>query len=715
MSGLTSSALANLNDRLSFPQIWVESVCESSEDEEELDVDSRGWNSFIYQASNPKDITVLAQQLPIHPNKVIQSLLASCSTDVSYESSRASSKDNSRHNSFQLSSRSSREGSLEELLNQNPQHVFDSEFEIERLTNQGYYSSAEQASSSLEDPLSQAKNKGQLKDGEGKEGPKQRGEENPVDLGLLVKTLDSKGSPSLETLEYDSHAFIDKQQRHNQGHSTHHGQTKMEDQSKIFEQDGDFLTPVGRSVKDWLNQLHLCGFPYDIISKYRRDDIDEMEDDIWFQDGLFRVFDPYYDISSDDIESVDGKTDQQGMPKGNCMVKLTNGDELLATFRNGFRQGRGSVEGTNLLKHGLIWLRGSYKDSVLMGAGVAVLEEHTLGNLPYRLTLEGNFNDGYLEGPVFGRRPDQNLVFVGQFLKGLPYGVCWLGQDGESWLVGKVDQMGHFTGDNLAYIYPNLKTALLGQFKNGVMLRAQAAQLVALHLNEAHIMEPEMRATKVTPAIRPINQTPNPMQIDSDRAGKNEDSFYSFCPSNSNEVCCNWLLSDPYESETVECLNSAVDGAGDGLFARTNLPQGTLVAFYNGLVIGLEESYANSNMNYQIYVDWANTDSSSFVDIPLACIDKNMYCASYAHKANHSFKPNCTYAAVRHPRFGRIPALCTLRAIQKGEELFSHYKYDMALAPCWYQEAWETTSSSPSSSQGNPTELTNNLDTHPSQ
>lgn len=672
MSGLTTSAFANLQDRLSFPQIWVESICESSEDEDELIVADSGWNSLVYGTSKSKDI----EMLEMHPNKVIRSLLTSCSTDVSYDSSQASSRDNSRKNSFQQSSTSSRENSVEELLGMNSHRIFPSEI-TKRFGNQDYLRSLEHDSHNLKDLPPQAKATEQRE-----KVDCWNGAENLVDK-TLAKTFESEDFSTPNNREYTNH---------NQEQGKSEGFDKLEQPSQNAQQDDDFLTPVGQVVKDWLGKLHLCGFPYDIISKYRRDDIDDTEDDIWFEEGIYRVFDPYYDISSDDIESIDGKQDQTGMPKGNCTVKLKNGDELLATFRSGFRQGRGSVEGENLQKHGLICLKGTYKESVLMGPGQAILEEHTLGDLPCRITLEGNFNDGYLEGPVIGRDPDQNLAFVGRFVKGLPFGVCWLGQDGGSWLVGQVDQMGHFTRDNLAYIYPNLKTALMGQFENGVMLRAQAAQIVTVRLNEANIMEPELRAMKVTEAVKRTNQMPNPMQIDSDKAGKNEDSFYSFCPSNANEVRCNWLLPDPYECETVECLSSAVEGAGDGLFARTNLPQGTLVAYYNGLVIGLEEPYANSNLNYQIYVDWANTDSSSFVDIPLACIDKNMYCASFAHKANHSFKPNCTYAAVRHPRFGRIPALCTLRAIRKGEELFSHYKYDMALAPCWYQEAWENTS-----------------------
>ncbi len=95
------------------------------------------------------------------------------------------------------------------------------------------------------------------------------------------------------------------------------------------------------------------------------------------------------------------------------------------------------------------------------------------------------------------------------------------------------------------------------------------------------------------------------------------------------------------------------------------------------------------NPLFQIYVDWRDTDRSAFVDVPLACTDASRYRASLAHKANHSFRPNCRYVATEHPRFGRVPALETLREVEPGEELFSHYKYDMALAPNWYQAAWE--------------------------
>ena len=99
-------------------------------------------------------------------------------------------------------------------------------------------------------------------------------------------------------------------------------------------------------------------------------------------------------------------------------------------------------------------------------------------------------------------------------------------------------------------------------------------------------------------------------------------------------------------------------------------------------------------------VDWSNTEGSPYVDIPMECIDLDNYRASLAHKANHSFSPNCKFVSVDHPRytilqqirhqicifyimifcfkknyrFGRIPALKTLVPIPRYAELFSHYK-----------------------------------------
>ena len=61
-----------------------------------------------------------------------------------------------------------------------------------------------------------------------------------------------------------------------------------------------------------------------------------------------------------------------------------------------------------------------------------------------------------------------NLMFVGTFNKGLPTGYCWLAKEGQGWLFGEVDENGSFSGDNIAYIYPDLLTAITGTFLNEV-------------------------------------------------------------------------------------------------------------------------------------------------------------------------------------------------------------------------------------------------------
>ena len=62
------------------------------------------------------------------------------------------------------------------------------------------------------------------------------------------------------------------------------------------------------------------------------------------------------------------------------------------------------------------------------------------------------------------------LSFIGHFEDGIPAGYCWSGLLGGAWLWGKVDIDGEFTGDDIAYIYPDMKTAFRGKFRKGIMV-----------------------------------------------------------------------------------------------------------------------------------------------------------------------------------------------------------------------------------------------------
>ena len=65
------------------------------------------------------------------------------------------------------------------------------------------------------------------------------------------------------------------------------------------------------------------------------------------------------------------------------------------------------------------------------------------------------------------------------------------------------------------------------------------------------------------------------------------------------------------------------------------------------------------------------------------------YCASLAHKTNHSFIPNCEFSEFNHPRWGLVPCIQAMHDIAEGEEIFVWYGYDLDYCPDWYLLAWE--------------------------
>ena len=123
--------------------------------------------------------------------------------------------------------------------------------------------------------------------------------------------------------------------------------------------------------------------------------------------------------------------------------------------------------------------RGFHKNGILHGKGRAVIAPFVaFTHINCQIIVEGIFNDGYLEGPVRGLDPYGNLVFVGFYRKGLPFGDCWLAKEGQGWLFGQVDDKGRFTGTHIAYVYPNLCTAIYGTFREEILVEARATVIV---------------------------------------------------------------------------------------------------------------------------------------------------------------------------------------------------------------------------------------------
>ena len=90
------------------------------------------------------------------------------------------------------------------------------------------------------------------------------------------------------------------------------------------------------------------------------------------------------------------------------------------------------------------------------------------------------------------------------------------------------------------------------------------------------------------------------------------------------------MVPDPYEAAHVECRESHLRGAGEGLFARKDLPAGTIVAFYNGVRLpfrlgGPKETWDTSC--YKIFVN-ADFASGERMDIPEDMVSQQKYCAT---------------------------------------------------------------------------------------
>ncbi len=233
-----------------------------------------------------------------------------------------------------------------------------------------------------------------------------------------------------------------------------------------------------------------------------------------------------------------------------------------------------------------------------------------------------------------------------------------------------MDGSGEFSGDNLTYIYPDMRSAFVGRFSRGVMVSARTREVVGASSSGDGGFVP-------VPVFSP----------ESDGDGGGDAVGYS-CATRSS-VGQNPLVPDPYESRTVQVGPSSFPGAGEGLFARRDLPAGTLVAFYNGVRIpyalgGPKEEWSTSG--YKIFIN-ADFTSGERMDIPNNLTDTGRYRATLGHKVNHSFVPNCDQWFFDHPRFGVVPCQRAIRQISAGEEVTMDYEYDPYNCPEWFRKA----------------------------
>lgn len=126
-------------------------------------------------------------------------------------------------------------------------------------------------------------------------------------------------------------------------------------------------------------------------------------------------------------------------------------------------------------------------------------------------------------------------------------------------MVGQVDRAGELTGDKIAFIYPDFRTAIRGQYELGVLVTGHLCRVLSSVQTEAGVIIPVFGNT-----------------IDPDLA-------YHHDPA-SHITISKWpLVRDPWEDSMVEVRQSKMEQAGEGLFAKTDLPAKTIIALFAGV------------------------------------------------------------------------------------------------------------------------------------
>ncbi|XP_069563795.1 histone-lysine N-methyltransferase SETD7 isoform X3 [Brachyistius frenatus] len=165
-------------------------------------------------------------------------------------------------------------------------------------------------------------------------------------------------------------------------------------------------------------------------------------------------------------EVVEGPMDEDDQPHGFCTVTYSSSDRFEGHFTHGEKNGKGKFfffDGSTL--------EGFYVDDALQGQGVYTYEDGGV--------LNGTYVDGDLNGPAQEFDGEGHLGFKGQYKDNNRCGECWIYYPDEGCVFGEVNEEGEMTGDLVAYIYPDGRTALYGSFVDGELIEARLATLIS--------------------------------------------------------------------------------------------------------------------------------------------------------------------------------------------------------------------------------------------
>ena len=235
-------------------------------------------------------------------------------------------------------------------------------------------------------------------------------------------------------------------------------------------------------------------------------------------------------------------------------------------------------------------------------------------------------------------------------------------------------------GDNIAYIYPDLETGILGTFEKGELVLGYAVEIVAYRINEG-IKELKFERAK------PFHVT------------------WTKDVANDTYIGAHPLITEPHERKSVYVAKSK-GGKNDGLFALKSFKKGDLVSYFNGI------KTTEAKMFHDQMTDEETEHASAYyyglgaygpkiykvpknieLDMPDPYRSVAVYRSTLGHKVNHKFDvdANVEFDYVDHPVFGVIVCLIATKDIDDDEELFANYNYGVEDAAQWYRDLYKAT------------------------
>ena len=121
------------------------------------------------------------------------------------------------------------------------------------------------------------------------------------------------------------------------------------------------------------------------------------------------------------------------------------------------------------------------------------------------------------------------------------------------------------------------------------------------------------------------------------------------------------------------------DVKGDGLVAKIDIPESSLIAQFGGFRIKnnrrLAKKYQNPDAPF-VYQQAVSVCPGVHTDIPHGFEDIKVYNGTYGHKINHHHDRNVNPDFVDTARYGLLTLWRTIKPIKKGEELLTTYNWN---------------------------------------